>query len=749
MVCRPLHHRFRPGQLTGSDLALQEYSTLVHSLDPTAVPPETPKHPTNGFLDSTPELSTTTTSPSLPSPSETPGSLSTSESISNLIIGQKGVQRLFTDFTSTLTSREKSIHALEAKMEELQHTLETVREQLLAETALRVASQAEREKALRDDASAAKVVERYMTFTQKTHATVHMHLENLRARSQATQASLRQEAGSLRKALNEEKQRNLRLRAAVDEMSEGLSRESAGRRREVGLRLKMVAQDEVKARKVERWLERVNRLRDGAEGAVLEPDILEGLLDEGLEAVGSSRPVDEAKRRSWRGLLGRKKSETTTATNDGEEESIARILLAEELVTTLVQDLQVETDKRMELERQRVDWLAREAAEGVKPEEGDEDGHMVFDIEHEDHSPQRRSSTPGEVISNGELATAATSDPNEAAQAAEHGSLTPPLSVGEEPSPGLQELRSIFEPLHGRAKPLQTNLHSLSLALSSLRASLPSPVPKSPMLPSPRSTAGPKKGFLPLPLPSPLSRRPPPAEDPALHGILDGIYEVIEDARVDVEIAVADEDRVFSGFEALLGVGSVVQSSAVLKDAREYLADRVKWEGFEKLLKRADDIEHDLNAIKRALHQAEGMEIAPLEDHDEHGTEEGHRQRRSKSVWDALDLRTVSPSPSVPGSPFPGTPTSPLNPGALEERLRRPSGLLNGVGNVGRSFSASVIGAPRKVGGLASGLYTFGHRNRAASGNSPGNSPRLPSGFEEEEDLMSPSLRTREEDEVE
>lgn len=39
-----------------------------------------------------------------------------------------------------------------------------------------------------------------------------------------------------------------------------------------------------------------------------------------------------------------------------------------------------------------------------------------------------------------------------------------------------------------------------------------------------------------------------------LSTLLDALHEVIEDARVDVEIALADTERVHRGFEALLNV---------------------------------------------------------------------------------------------------------------------------------------------------------------------------------------------------
>lgn len=612
-----------------SDLALQEYSTLVHSLDPSAVPPITPSASTSttNILQSTPDLSDANSTP-LASPSSTV--FSSSESISNLLIGQKGVHQLFNDFTTTLTAREKALHSAHAKVEELERNLETLRQQLETETRLRVAAQRERESALRDDGSAAKVVERYMTFTQKTHATVHMHLDNLRTRSNATQASLRSELTGVRVQLESEHTRAEKLRSALDEMSEGVAREAAGRRREVALRLKMLSAEEKRERKVEKWLDRVRRTTDGAEGAVVEPDILEALLEEGVEAVEKERP-DIGKPKFWRRVSKRK---TPIPTIDEKEESIARVLLAEELVNTLVQDLQVETERRVELEKQRVEWLAKEAVNGVAAAE-EVEGDVMFDdlLEPNGHHEEDAVlETPMETL---ELPPPPPRTPSPLPE-------TPPL---------LPQLRDLFEPLTERYTPLQKSLHDLAHSLEALRSTPSSTkiVQRKPILN--------------------LSRRPNHTT------LLDSIHEVIEDARVDVEIALADEERVYRGFEALLGVGKsgAVQGKEVIKDASEYIDHRKDWDGYVKLQKRIEDVEHDLTGVQRVIHESEGLEI------DE------------TTKWADLELRTVAVPTRHPASPVDGD--------------RKGSRILSNVGSVGRSFSSSVIGAPRRMGSFAGGLY--------------------------------------------
>jgi hypothetical protein len=620
------------------------------------------------------------------------------EAISNLLIGQRGVNRLFEDFTQTLSTRDKEIHRLKDRLEEIEHTLSTITEQLDQETTLRISAESQRDTILRDDASAAKVVERYMTFTQKTHATVHLHLDNLRARAAATQLSLRKELVHTQSRLVAETERAERLRLALDEASENLQREVGGRRREVGLRLKMISNEERRERKIEIWLDRVRRQREGVEGAVLEADILESLLDEGIEAynldskpnatVGQGQIASKDKQRSWKGILGRKRgiSNATTLSDGGEAASIARVLLAEELVDTLVKDLQVETERRMALEGERVEWLAKEAIEGVEAGEvgvGEDDGHgdgVMFDLDQHEHEHEAEGEGHGEGDGKGEEAIEVGDGDKEIALSTGEEILNdpillplePPLIPLEtppplEPTPTLTRLSTIFDPLLESHKPLQSSLNALSHSLSDIRESLPT-----------------KRNLI----------RKTPLQDPILLSILENLHESLEDARVDVEIAIADEDRVYRGFEALLGVGGggVVQSHNVFEDAREFVAFKLN-EGWTKLSGKVGDLEMDLSTVKSKIHELEGMDLS-YEDESSlsrTGSNVETPISKPKSIWNTLDLKTVTLAPTTP---IPE-----------EGRRRLGQGVFGGVSSVGRSFSASVISAPRKVGGFAGGLY--------------------------------------------
>lgn len=652
--------------------------------------------------------------------SETPAVNSASASadaISNLLLGQRGVHRLFKDFAAALSAKDAEIRKLHSQIDELQTEATVAKDQLTAETAVRVEAQVDRDRVLRDDASAAKVVERYMTFSQKAHATVHMHLGHLRQRSAATQKALRADAKVARQRLRGETERATRLRGAAEELASELGREAAGRRREVALRLQLIAADEARARKAESWLDKLRRAREAAEAdgrGFIAPDATSALLTEAAALLG---PLDAAaeqeapgsSRKGWRGRWlggGRKASVSAgaAAVATPQDESVARVFLAEELVQHLVTDLQIETERRVDLERQRVAWLAKEAEDGVAPELDGETSGLLWDADGDE---------TGEVTNTDDM----EEDEEKAKKTPEDDS--PSL-------PQLEELSGLFEPLEERYRPLQKSLHDQSISLAALRATAAETSSST----SPGGTPDSKRSTLR----ANLGLRPGRTAHDDLVALLDSLHEVIEDARVDTEIAVADEDRVFHGFAALLGVGAsgVVQAASVIRDAHAYITTRVGPDApHAKLTTRVNDIEHDLMAIKRTLHEAEGM---AQEADDAAAPTPTPKKRERRSVWHQIELRTVTPSAQRPLhpslAPAPALASEDVDdddddsfttarPGAAATAAAGTRSILS---SVGRTFSSGVAGAasgvaaaPRQVGDLAGGLFRPLGRARAKS----------------------------------
>ncbi|WOO79476.1 uncharacterized protein LOC62_02G002998 [Vanrija pseudolonga] len=642
------------------------------------------------------------------------------DAISNLLLGQRGVHRLFKDFAAALSAKDSEIRKLHTQIDELQTEATVAKDQLTAETAVRVEAQVDRDRVLRDDASAAKVVERYMTFSQKAHATVHMHLGHLRQRSAATQKALRADAKVARQRLRGETERATRLRGAAEELASELGREAAGRRREVALRLQLIAADEARARKAESWLDKLRRAREAAEAdgrGFIAPDAASSLLTEAAALLGPLEAAAEqeapgSSRKGWRGRWlggGRKASVSAgaAAVATPQDESVARVFLAEELVQHLVTDLQIETERRVDLERQRVAWLAKEAEDGVAPELDGETSGLLWDADGDEGAGEGTNTDEKEEDDETKKKTTPEDD-------------TPSL-------PQLEELSGLFEPLEERYRPLQKSLHDQSISLAALRAT----AAETPSSTSPGGTPDSKRSTFR----ANLGLRPGRTAHDDLVALLDSLHEVIEDARVDTEIAVADEDRVFHGFAALLGVGAsgVVQAASVIRDAHAYITTRVGPDApHAKLTTRVNDIEHDLMAIKRTLHEAEGM---AQEADDAGAPTPTPKKKERRSVWHQIELRTVTPSAQRPLHPS-LAPAPALASDDVDDddddsfTTARPGGAAataaagtrSILSSVGRTFSSGVAGAasgvaaaPRQVGDLAGGLFRPLGRARAKS----------------------------------
>lgn len=164
-------------------------------------------------------------------------------------------------------------------------------------------------------------------------------MESQKLRYAATVATMTAEVAALQKALAFERQQSVRLRNALDELSEDISREAYGRRREISLRLALLAREESLQETLSRW---VRKARESLESIDIGSGDTEALtkiqelfyriiLDAGgiIYTIYGETPPDEVP-------LGMS----------------ARVILAEHTVANLNRELQVELDKRMALVRE-------------------------------------------------------------------------------------------------------------------------------------------------------------------------------------------------------------------------------------------------------------------------------------------------------------------------------------------------------------------------------------------------------------
>lgn len=99
-----------------------------------------------------------------------------------------------------------------------------------------------------------------------------------------------------------------------------------------------------------------------------------------------------------------------------------------------------------------------------------------------------------------------------------------------------------------------------------------------------------------------------------LRKAVDRLGDFNEDARVELEIRIADEERIASGYEALLSIPGAMNhsdesdkmdSNDMLKEVASFVngTDRSVAKATQSFSQKLDDLEHDIASIKRTLHE--------------------------------------------------------------------------------------------------------------------------------------------------
>jgi chromosome segregation ATPase len=171
-------------------------------------------------------------------------------------------------------------------------------------------------------------------FSQTSNNTLQNALESLKVRHAATTATLNAQIDYLQRCLFAEKRMAERLRMALDDLSEEISRETYGRRREISLRLACLGREENLAEHLRRWHRKAREYHQRASSLTN--------VEEVLDIFGKALSESD-------GLLDVLDGELHL--EDLPAGSLARIIAARDAAGFLSQELQVETDRRMQLER--------------------------------------------------------------------------------------------------------------------------------------------------------------------------------------------------------------------------------------------------------------------------------------------------------------------------------------------------------------------------------------------------------------
>ena len=174
----------------------------------------------------------------------------------------------------------------------------------------------------------------FRKFSQTSNDTLQNALESLKARHTATTATLNSQIDYFQHCLFTEKRTVEKLRVALDDLAEEISRETYGRRREITLRLACVGREENLAEHLRRWHRKAHEHLQRASSLTTVEEVLEvfwGVISESdglLEALDGDPHLE-----------------------DLPSGSLARIIAARDAAGFLSRELQIETDRRMQLEK--------------------------------------------------------------------------------------------------------------------------------------------------------------------------------------------------------------------------------------------------------------------------------------------------------------------------------------------------------------------------------------------------------------
>ncbi|RDX46906.1 hypothetical protein OH76DRAFT_1442525 [Lentinus brumalis] len=716
-----------------SDLVVQEYAALVRKLEGRPKAPSTPTSVSSMDIQRSSSGSATTLADSL-------------------VEGKLGLQKLLEEFNGRNERLQSDMDKLHGDNGLLYKELEVARRTADHDRDELARALHELDKYRADDNTATKMVSRYMKFSQSSTDTLQKAIETLKLRHASTLATLNAEITQLQRALSHERDESERVRAALDDLTEDIAREAYGRRREVSLRLAFLGREENLAEHLRRWVrkakESLDRSGGSEDGSIsLNPMALR-------EAYSKATEDAEALLETLNGQ---------PSGDDAAAGSVARLVLAQDTVSTLTHELQEETVRRLKTERKLARWETRE-----HPRDRDElqESHPVLQpVPHRVNGPQEDrllldasvGTSAGPSPSPSVLETAQNPAPSPGVHIIEVvtvpsviSSVVPPESATIPDIP-TQTSSSMAPSIPRSASPLD-RLDSVDLQVSdgtenSLGATPASamgpedstPLSVPPALPSDSRHKPPAAAAAvlqdssrtsrsqpppPLPLEAtglvlsslsptspngtfahysqevsllaalarvkdryddvqrgfrdchlalkelkksladlPSSSANPASEMPSvLRKAVDRLADFNEDARVELEIRIADEERIASGYEALLSIpGAMLHSddaekideAQMAKEVRAFVdgSDPAVAKATHQFEQKLDDLEHDIASIKRTLHE---LSLSSTEDGLSPSAAAKTTTSPSWSAWTPSFLnpptRSTSPAPATFGS---------------------------------------------------------------------------------------------------
>ncbi|KAG2150676.1 uncharacterized protein EDB93DRAFT_1083988 [Suillus bovinus] len=248
--------------------------------------------------------------------------------------GKSNLHRLMTEFAFENEKRETSITQLRNEIANLENILDAERKTAIHDSVHLAKAQSELETLKLDDTTAAKMVSRYMKFSQSQTNALQSTLTTLQIRHASTQHTLQSTINDTEARMHAYIAENARLRDALEELGEEVTREAYGRRREVALRLALLAREEALGEALRRWVRRAG----------------EGIHRCG-DADSQTYATFERAVRDAESLLVTLDAEVALGDGSSVTGVLGRLVLAKDAVMRMTEEVGVEVERRVAAER--------------------------------------------------------------------------------------------------------------------------------------------------------------------------------------------------------------------------------------------------------------------------------------------------------------------------------------------------------------------------------------------------------------
>ena len=756
------------------EFCINEYAELVRSLEG-RVSTITKPPPIQQAASETSSADTLVSSASI-----SPNGINPPKPIDTLAEGLQGLQRLLSESHIETTQLRTEIHTLQAALATCEGNLEAINHSAEQDRVEKAKALTEVEKLKNNDRGAAQMVERYMAFSQNTTNLLQEAMRSLKSRHAATVSTFETMISVEADGREREAHEVERLRGALDELAGEIAKEGFGRRREVALRLAMLEREERLKESLAGWArkfrERSSRLSeapvDTEPAKLLEDAIAQAeTLVEGIDGVAARKPQVESGNGSLR--IGMAILEVQDVLARLGQETMHKLRLEKELAARVKEQVPgLQPQPQVSLEGAQNAPLVIGASSSPELESAEVPNgieHMETQKEPdvaplsptllvEDSKPPEL--VVAEVLPHDQRRQPAKEPVPTVIPVAQEGNIQVDnisqdhiISIPEHIQSRLNSLESVKSRCDTLQRAFRDCHRALDTLKTELRESMPAPSPADYIKPSrARRLSDWLTGSRPSSPTRGTSSNVPHPENSrkgsvVLHTAVQRLDDFCEDARVELEILVADEARITNGYEALLSLSpsAAPPNEELLQEIDEFIngtaAPIVKARSaFERKL---DDLEHDISVIKQNLHaqmidSAEntvgGEQAEATSGHPIGGNWGGWRSNLSLTSPSSIPPSKSKTSPhahspiTATGGPMPRSPSlvslnfaapaSPVSPfeslglripmpGVGVPRVAAGAGWISGIGGVGvgqRQGPMSGVGA-----GFGFGMGLRGH----------------------------------------